>query len=82
MSAGTAGQPLAKHEDFPVASLRYMEGKLGKIRRVVMDVSATIAEQSSADMGACRVEPIHVDQALLKLFREFPRFRNEIGLVE
>ena len=82
MSAGTAGQPLAQHEDFPVASLRYMEGKLGKIRRVLMDVSATIAEQGSPRTQPCRVEPTHVDQALLKLFREFSTFRNEIGLVE
>jgi len=59
-----------------------MEGKLGKIRRVVMDLSATIAEQGASKAKPCRVEPTHVDQALIKLFRDFSTIRNEIGLVE
>ncbi len=65
-----------------MASLRYMEGKLGKIRRVIMDVSATIAEQDSQKTEPSRVEPVHIDQALLKLFREYSTFSNEIGLLE
>ena len=81
MSAYT-GQRLARNEDFPIASLRYMEGKLGKIRRVLMDVSATMALQGAPGAEPCRVQPVHVDQALLKLFREFSTFSDEIGLVE
>lgn len=82
MNAEIDHQTPSKHEDFPIRSLQYVEGKLSRIRRTLMDIAARIAEQSATNGESYRVEPLHVDQALTKLFHEFPAFRNDIGLVE
>ncbi len=81
MNSDTSGLAPSKHEDFPVRSLQYVEGKLSRIRRTLMEIAANIAEQSSTGSDY-RVEPFHVDQALAKLFREFPEFREDLGLAE
>ncbi len=82
MNVETVGQSAAKHEDFPVNSLRHVEGKVSRIRRTLMDIAAKIAEDASPSGDSYRVEPLHIDQALVKLFREFPSFQNDIGLAD
>ena len=53
-----------RREDFPIDSLRYMESKLGEIRRAVMKRAASLAEAAtSVDMPTYRVEPEHIDLA-------------------
>ena len=82
MDIRVAGGRRAKREDFPVDTLRYMEVKLGMMRKVIMDITAVIAEQGSSNADSYRVEPFHVDQALAKFFSEFVTYRNDIGLAK
>ena len=82
MNVETTSLPPARHEDFPVDSLRHVEGKVSRIRRALMDTAAKIAAEASPGADSYRVEPLHVDQALARLFRDFPAFRNELGLTD
>ena len=64
---------LERHEDFPVSSLCYLEGKLSRLRTLLMARAAEIAAQSTANSPVYRVEQLHVDQAAGELFRHaFP----------
>ena len=67
MSTGVS-EPIVpdRTEDFPVDSFRYMESKLRRFRRLVMDVAAKSAAEHSG--GAIyHVERKHVDDALATL---------------
>jgi len=67
-----------RREDFPVATLRYLERRLMRLRRLVMSVAAELAAHSSADSDCYRVETVHIDQALSKLFENFSLYENEL----
>jgi hypothetical protein len=53
-----------RREDFPLESFRYLEQKLGEIRRETMDKAANLAA-TETDSEVYQVEPSHVDQALV-----------------
>ncbi len=54
-------QTTRRHENFPIDSFRFMEGKISKLRRSVMFVAARIArEEAPADQQIYTVEQKHV----------------------
>ena len=71
-----------RHEDFPIESFRYLEGKLQVIRRIAMAYAAQIANLASPESSVYTVRREHVDKALSKLLREPDTCRKAVGLTE
>ena len=73
-------QQIERREEFPVECLVHLESKLGKMRKLLMNVAAEIAAQSSPNTKVYRVKRTHIDQATVKLFRDISIYKKDLDL--
>lgn len=63
-----------RQENFPIASFRFLERKISRLRRSVMFVAARIArEEAPADQQIFTVEQKHVEAAWKRVIEAFAK---------
>jgi len=69
-----------RREDFPVESFRYMEAKLQRVRKLIMDLAAQIAASKDPSAAEYRVGKEHIDEALSEFLSDRSTAENELGI--
>lgn len=82
MSTVTAdtGQESCRREDFPVESFRYLESKLQRVRKLIMDLAAQIAEAKDPSSEAYRVGKEYIDVAFVTFLSNREEAASQLGI--
>jgi len=80
MGTVSTSQDVRRREDFPVDSFRYLEAKLQRVRRLVMDRAAEIAESRDPSPEVYRVCKEHVDDALREFLSDSASAESQLGI--
>jgi len=82
MSTVTAdtGQESCRSEDFPVESFRYLESKLQRVRKLIMDLAAQLAAAKDPSSAEYRVDKEYIDVALVKFLSNREKAASQLGI--
>jgi hypothetical protein len=69
-----------RRENFPVESFRYLEAKLQKVRKLIMDLAARIAADKDPDSPVYRVGKEEIDDALSEFLSDQATAESQLGI--
>ena len=69
-----------RREDFPVESFRYLEAKLQRVRKLIMDRAAQIAAGKDPGSPVYRVGKEQIDDALSEFLSNQATAESQLGI--